>query len=83
VNVGGRGGAHADLVPTTSGRYVVTPAVGITRRGVTGIDVAAEGVPPSERCGARAILRRSAAKTLAVQVPLGPAPALRYSRQEP
>jgi hypothetical protein len=68
VNVGGRGGAHADLVPTASGRYVVTLPVSFTRRGVTGIDVTAEGVPRGERCGARAVLRSSAPKTLAVQV---------------
>ena len=68
VNVGGRGGAHADLVPTASGRYVVTLPVSFSRRGVTGIDVTAEGVPRSESCGARAVLRRSALKTLAVRV---------------
>jgi hypothetical protein len=71
VSVSGRGGAHADLVPTTprraGGRRVVTLPVGFTRRGTAGIDVTAEGVPLSRRCGARAVPRRSDAKTLVVR----------------
>ena len=72
VNVSGRGGAHADLVPTTprraGGRRVVTLPVRFTRRGPVGVDVTAEGLPLSGTCGARAVLRRSAPKTLVVRV---------------
>jgi hypothetical protein len=49
-------------------RAVVTLPVGFRRRGTAAIDVSAEGGPLSERCGARAVLRRSAAKTLVVRV---------------
>ena len=68
VSVSGGLSLHADLAPRTSGRYVVTLPVSFRRRGFAGIDVTAEGVPLSDRCGARAVLRRSALKTLAVRV---------------
>ena len=70
VDVGVSGGlsVHADLAPRAEGRYVVTLPVSFRRRGFAGIDVTAEGVPRSDRCGARAVLRRSALKTLAVRV---------------
>lgn len=72
VSVSGRGGAHADLVPTrprrAGGRRVVTLPVSFTRRGVAGVDVTAEGRPLSSRCGTRTLLRRSAPKTLVVRV---------------
>ena len=58
----------ADLAPSSTGRYVVTLPVSFRRRGVAGINVTAEGVPRSTRCGARAVLRRSVLKTLAVRV---------------
>ena len=61
-------GVHADLAPSSSGRYVVTLPVSFRRRGPTAIDVTAEGVPLSGRCGARAVLRHSAPKTLVVRV---------------
>jgi hypothetical protein len=71
VNVGGRGGAHADLVDARprrdGGRRVVTLPVGFTRRGTAAIDVTAEGLPLSPRCNAGP-LRRSAAKTIVVRV---------------
>lgn len=72
VNVGGRGGAHADLVQTSprraGGRRVVTLSVSFTRRGAVGVQVTATGIPLSRRCGARPLLRRSAPKTLVVRV---------------
>jgi hypothetical protein len=72
VSVGGRGGAHADLVETNprraGGRRVVTLPVRFARRGVIGLDVTAEGFPLSRRCGDRPPLRHSAPQTLAVQV---------------
>ena len=68
VSVSGGLSVHADLAPRTSGRYVVTLPVSFRRRGFAGIDVTAEGVPRDEACGARAVLRRSALKTLAVRV---------------
>lgn len=68
VSVSGELSVHADLAPRTSGRYVVTLPVSFRRRGFAGIDVTAEGVPLSDRCGARAVLRRSVLKTLAVRV---------------
>jgi hypothetical protein len=72
VNVGGRGGGHADLVQTNprraGGRRVVTLPVHFTRPGPTAVDVTAEGLPLSRRCGDRPLLRESAPKTLAVQV---------------
>ena len=72
TNVGGRGGAHADLVQTSprraGGRRVVTLPVRFTRRGAVGLDVTAEGLPLSRRCGKRPPLRRSAPKTLVVRV---------------
>jgi hypothetical protein len=68
VSVSDRLSIHADLAPSTSGRYVVTLSVSFTRRGVAGIDVTADGVPLSERCGPRPVLRHSATKTLPVRV---------------
>jgi hypothetical protein len=72
VNVGGRSRAHADLVETrprrAGGRRVVTLPVSFPRRGTVGVDVTAEGVPLSRRCGARPLLRHSATKTLVVRV---------------
>jgi hypothetical protein len=68
ASVSGRLRVHADLAPSSSGRYVVTLPVSFTRRGLAVIDVTAEGVPLSERCGARAVLRHSAAKTLVARV---------------
>jgi hypothetical protein len=71
VNVGGRGGAHADLVDARphrdGGRRVVTLPVSFTRRGTVGVDVTAEGLPLSPRCR-RGPIRRSAPKTLVVRV---------------
>jgi hypothetical protein len=70
VNIGGKSRIHADLAPTSSpregGRRVVTLPVRFTRRGATGIDVTAEGVPLSGRCGERPVLRTSSPKTLVV-----------------
>jgi hypothetical protein len=72
VGVSGRSQALADLVPTTprraGGRRVVTLPVSFRRRGMAGIDVTAEGLPLSGRCGGLAVLRRSDPKTLAVRV---------------
>ena len=68
VTVSGRLRVHADRAPRTTGRYVVTLPVSFRRRGFAGIDVTAEGVPRSTRCGTRAVLRRSVLKTLAVRV---------------
>ena len=68
VTVSGRLRVHADLAPSSTARYVVTLPVSFRRRGFAGIDVTAEGVPRGTRCGARAVLRRSAVKTLAVRV---------------
>jgi hypothetical protein len=68
ASVSGRLRVHADLAPSSSGRYVVTLPVSFRRRGVAGIDVTADGVPLSERCGARAVLRYSAPRTLVVRV---------------
>jgi hypothetical protein len=71
-SVGGEGRVHADLVrPRTrraGGRRVVTLPVRFERRGTVGVDVTAEGVPLSRRCGKRAPLRRSDPKTLVVRV---------------
>jgi hypothetical protein len=71
VNVGGRGGAHADLVHArprrAGGRRVVTLPVGFTRRGIVAVDVTAEGLPLSPRCNTGPI-RHSAPKTLVVRV---------------
>lgn len=78
VNVGGRGSAHADLVETSplraGGRRVVTLPVSFTRRGTVGVDVTAEGLPLSRRCGERPPLRRSAAKTLRWSDPVARGP---------
>jgi hypothetical protein len=68
-----RGGTvHADLVPTrprrAGGRRVVTLPVRFTRRGTAAVDVTAEGLPLSRRCGKNPPLRRSATKTLIVRV---------------
>lgn len=68
-----RGGTvHADLVPTrprqAGGRRVVTLPVRFTRRGTVAVDVTAEGLPLSRRCGKTPPLRRSATKTLTVRV---------------
>jgi hypothetical protein len=68
VSVSGRFRVHADLAQSAGQPVVVTLPVGFKRRGATAIDVTAEGVPLSRRCGARAVLRRSAAKTLIVRV---------------
>lgn len=72
VSVSGRGGGHADLAPTRprsrGGRRVVTLPVSFTHRATVGVDVTADGLPLSRRCGAQAVLRRSAAKTLVVRV---------------
>ena len=68
VSVSGGVRVIADLAPSSSGRIVVTLPVSFRRRGFAGIDVTAEGVPRSTRCGARAVLRRSVLKTLAVRV---------------
>jgi hypothetical protein len=72
VSVSGRGGAHADLGETSprraGGRRAVTLPVRFKRRGVVGVDVTADGLPLSRRCGARPLPRRSATKTLVVRV---------------
>jgi hypothetical protein len=68
VSVSGGLSLHADLAPRTGGHYVVTLPVTFRRRGFAGIDVTAEGIPRSTRCGTRVVLRRSALKTLAVRV---------------
>ena len=71
ANVSRQGSVIADLAPTSrraDGRYVVTLPVGFTRPGTVGVDVIAEGVPRSRRCGARVFLRRSTPKTLTVTV---------------
>ena len=68
VGVSGRSLVHADLAPNATGRHVVTLPVRFMRRGPAGIDVTADGVPLSQRCGPRAVLRQSAAKTLVVRV---------------
>jgi hypothetical protein len=70
--VGGEGRVHADLVrPATrraGGRRLVTLPVRFGRRGTVGVDVTAEGVPLSQRCGEHPPPRRSDAKTLVVRV---------------
>jgi hypothetical protein len=72
VRVAGSSGAHADLVEPNprraGGRRVVTLPVTFTRRGTVGVDVTAEGVPLSRRCGARPLPRHSAPKTLVTRV---------------
>ena len=68
VRVSGGLSIVADLASRSSGRYVVTLPVSFRRRGFAGIDVTAEGVPRTKRCGTRAVLRRSVLKTLAVRV---------------
>jgi hypothetical protein len=72
VGVGGRTVTIADLGPTQTrrddGRRVVTLPIGFRRRGTVGVDVTAEGVPLSRRCGERPPLRRSAPRTLPVRV---------------
>jgi hypothetical protein len=72
VAVGGRGRVHADLVDASprraGGRRVVTLPVAFTHRGAVGVDVTAEGLPLSKRCGGRPPLRRSGPKTLVVRV---------------
>jgi hypothetical protein len=71
VSVGGRGGAipiSSTPAPVARARRVVTIPVHFTRRGATGLDVTAEGLPLSRRCGDRPLLRHSAPKTLVVQV---------------
>lgn len=70
--VGGEGRVHADLArPRTrraGGRQVVTLPVRFARRGTVGVDVTAEGVPLSRRCGKHPLPRRSDPKTLVVRV---------------
>jgi hypothetical protein len=70
--VGGTGAVHADLAPLRirrdGGRRVGTLRVRFERRGTVGVDVTAEGVPLSRRCGKHPPLRHSAAKTLVVRV---------------
>jgi hypothetical protein len=70
--VGGASFVHADLVPPRTrregGRRVVTLPVRFPRRGTFGVDVTAEGLPLSRRCGIHPPLRRSAPKTLVVRV---------------
>jgi hypothetical protein len=72
VNVGRKSATHADLVETSprraGSRRVVTLPVSFTDRGTVGIDVTADGLPLSRRCGARPLLRHSATKTLVVRV---------------
>jgi hypothetical protein len=71
VSIGRRGRLHADLAPTPNAsrrRWVVTLPVSFRQRGATFIDVTAEGVPLSPRCGARPPLRSSAPRTLGVRV---------------
>lgn len=72
ATLGGRGTAHADLVPARSpreaGRRIVRMPVRFGRRGTVGVDVTAEGRPLDRRCGKNPPLRRSAAKTLLVRV---------------
>jgi hypothetical protein len=70
--VGGEGRVHADLVrprtPRAGGRRAVTLPVRFGPRGTVGVDVTAEGVPLSRRCGNHPPLRRSDPKTLVVRV---------------
>jgi hypothetical protein len=72
LTVGGRGRVHADLVDVSprraGGRRVVTLPVAFTHHGAVGVDVTAEGLPLSKRCGGRPPLRRSGPKTLVVRV---------------
>jgi hypothetical protein len=70
--VGGEGRVHADLVRPRArragGRRVVTLPVRFERRGTVGVDVTAEGVPLSRRCGKNPPSRRSDPKNLVVRV---------------
>jgi len=70
--VSGAGRVHADLAPTRpardGGRRVVRLPVRFPRPGTVGVDVTAEGLPLSQRCGRRPSLRGSAVKTLVVRV---------------
>jgi hypothetical protein len=70
--VGGEGRVHADLArPRTrraGGRRVVTLPVRFGRPGTVGVDVTAEGLPLSRRCGKVPPLRRSEPETLVVRV---------------
>jgi hypothetical protein len=72
VSVNGREMGHADLVGvwprSRGGRRVVRLPLSFARRGTAAVDVTAEGLPLSRRCGKRSLLRRSAPKTLAVRV---------------
>jgi hypothetical protein len=71
VGIGGRVRLHADLAPTPNAsgrRWVVTLPVGFRHRGATFIDVTADGVPLSRRCGPRPPLRSSPLRTLGLRV---------------
>jgi hypothetical protein len=70
VTVAGRSRVHADLAPSPrqDPRRFVTVPVPFSHSGTVGIDVTADGVPVSPRCGDRPVLRQSAPKTLAVRV---------------
>ena len=67
-----QGTAHADLVPVrprqAGSRRIVQMPVRFKRRGTTAIDVTAEGLPLSRRCGKAPPLRKSPPKTLVVRV---------------
>jgi hypothetical protein len=70
--VAGAGRILADLVRPrmrrAGGRRVVTLPVRFGRRGTVAVDVTAEGLPLSRRCGRQPQLRSSDPKTLVVRV---------------